>query len=257
MPAALITGASTGIGREVAHLAARDGHDLVLVARSGSQLERVADELRRKFSRKATIVPKDLTKPNASREIFDEIDGAGIEVDVLVNNAGFGLVGKFWELGEQEQVDMVQLNVAALTHMSRLFLPKLIRRRRGMIMNVSSTAAFQPGPLMSVYYASKSYVLSFSEAIHNEAKDFGVTVTCLCPGPTKTEFDKRAGTTNTKLFASGRVMSARRVAEIGWDGMKRGKPLVIAGGLNRTMAFLTRFAPIQFTASMARKMQET
>ena len=257
MPAALITGASTGIGREMAHIAAREGYDVVLVARSASQLEQVGNELRQKFASKVTILPRDLTKPNTPRQIFDDINSAGTELHVLVNNAGFGLVGRFWELGEQEQVDMVQLNVTALTDMCRLFLPKLTEQRRGRIMNVSSTAAFQPGPLMSVYYATKAYVLSFSEAIHNEAKDFGVTVTCLCPGPTKTEFDKRAGMSNTKLFSTGRVMSAQRVAEIGWAGMKRGKPLVIAGGLNRTMAFLTRFAPIDFTASMARKMQET
>jgi short-subunit dehydrogenase len=125
-----------------------------------------------------------------------------------------------------------------------------------MVLNVSSTAAFQPGPLMSVYYASKAYVLSFSEALHNEARDFGVTVTCLCPGPTQTEFDKRAGTTNTKLFKSRPPMSARKVAEMGWNGMRRGKPLVITGALNALVAFLTRFAPIQLTASMARRMQE-
>ncbi len=203
------------------------------------------------------VIARDLAQPEACREVLAAVEGAGIELEVLINNAGFGLVGKFWELDEREQVNMVQLNVTALTDLTRLFLPKLIQRRRGMIMNVSSTAAFQPGPLMSVYYATKAYVLSFSEAIHNETRDFGVTVTCLCPGPTQTEFDKRAGMAGTKLFANkGQVMSARRVAEIGWNGMKRGKPLVITGALNALMAFLTRFAPIQLTASMARKMQE-
>lgn len=257
MPTAVVTGASTGIGREFADLAARDGYDVVLVARAESVLQAVAADLRQKWKRNVTVIAKDLAHPEAPREIFDAVSDAGLEVEVLVNNAGFGLLGKFWELDEREQVDMVQLNVTALTHLTRLFLPQLIARRRGMIMNVASTAAFQPGPLMSVYYATKAYVVSFSEAIYNEAREYGVTVTCVCPGPTKTEFDKRARTSNTKLFASGHVMTARQVAEIGWKAMKRGKPLVVTGALNALTAFLTRFAPIQFTASMARKMQET
>jgi short-subunit dehydrogenase len=151
---------------------------------------------------------------------------------------------------------MLRLNIGALTDLSRLFLPGFIQRRRGGILNVASTAAFQPGPLMAVYYASKSYVVSLSEALYNEARDFGVTVTCLCPGPTRTEFDKRAGASATKLFASGRAMDAATVARVGWNAFKARKPLVIAGRLNATMAFLTRFAPIQFTASMARRFQE-
>jgi short-subunit dehydrogenase len=257
MPAAIITGASTGIGRELADLAAQDGYEVVLVARSESLLQNVAADLRYKWKKNVTVIAKDLAHPDAPREVFNTVSAAGMQIEVLVNNAGFGLLGKFWELDEREQIDMVQLNVTALTGLSRLFLPQMIERRRGMIMNVASTAAFQPGPLMSVYYATKAYVVSFSEAIHNEARDYGVTVTCLCPGPTKTEFDKRAGSSNAKLFSSGHVMTARQVAEIGWSAMKRGKPLVITGILNALTAFLTRFAPIQFTASMARKMQET
>lgn len=257
MPAALITGASTGIGREFADLAAADGYDVILVARSEPLLQSIAADIRHKFNRNVLVVPKNLVQPHGAREVFDAVRSAGVEVEVLVNNAGFGLLGKFWELDEREQVDMIQLNIAALTDLTRLFLPGLIERRQGKIMNVASTAAFQPGPLMAVYYATKSYVVSFSEAVHNEARDFGVTVTCLCPGPTQTEFDKRAGAGNTKLFSSRNIMSARKVAEIGWKGMKRGKPLVIAGTMNRLMAFLTRFAPIQLAASMARKMQET
>jgi short-subunit dehydrogenase len=256
MPA-LITGASTGIGRELADLAAADGNDLILVARSESTLQAVAADVRNKWNRNVTVIARDLGEPDAAREVFTTVSEAGLEVDVLVNNAGFGLLGKFWELEESEQIGMVQLNVTALTQLTRLFLPRMIERRRGKIMNVASTAAFQPGPLMSVYYASKAYVVSFSEAIHNETRDFGVTVTCVCPGPTRTEFDKRAGTSNAKLFSNGHVMSARQVAEISWKAMKRGKPLVIPGALNAVTAFLTRFAPIQFTASMARKMQET
>jgi len=256
MPTVLITGASTGIGRELADLAAADGYDLVLVARSETLLQNIALDLRHKFNRNVTVAAKNLGNPDGPREVFDAVVSAGIDVEVLINNAGFGLLGKFWEVDEHEQLNMIQLNIAAVTDLTRLFLPGFIARRRGRIMNVASTAAFQPGPLMSVYYATKAYVLSFSEAIHNEARDFGVTVTCLCPGPTDTEFSRRAQVTATKLFSGGNVMNARKVAEIGWNGMKRGKPLVIPGTLNRVMAFMTRFASRQLTASMARRMQE-
>ncbi len=257
MPAAVITGASTGIGREFAHLCARDGYDLVLVARSQPQLEALAADIRQTTGRTVHILPKDLSDAAAPRAVFDEVTGYGLPVEVLINNAGFGLVGRFWELDEAEQMRMIQLNVTALTDLTRLFLPNFIQRRRGRILNVASTAAFQPGPLMAVYYASKSYVVSFSEALHNEAREFGVTVTTLCPGPTKTEFDKRAGMAHSKLFRNGHVMDAATVATVGLRAMHSGKPLVIAGRLNAIMAFLTRFAPIQFTAAMARRFQES
>jgi short-subunit dehydrogenase len=256
MPAALVTGASTGIGRELAYLAADDGYDVALVARNSAPLEIVAADIERKTARKAHIFPIDLSLPNAARALIAHVAQAGLTIDVLINNAGFGLLGKFWDLPEDEQMQMVQLNIGALTQLTRLYLPDMIERRTGYILNVASTAAFQAGPLMSVYYASKSYVVSFSEAVHNEAKEFGVKVSCLCPGPTRTEFDKRAGMTNAKLFEHG-AMSAVEVARIGWDAMKEAKPLVVAGRLNATMAFLTRFAPRQMAASMARAMQET
>ncbi len=256
MPAILITGASSGIGREFAHVCARDGRDVVLVSRSPAPLENLASEIRQQTGRVAQFIAKDLSNAAAPQQLFDQLIRLGIEIEVLINNAGFGLVGRFWELGEAEQMEMLRLNIGALTHLSRLFLPGFIQRRRGGILNVASTAAFQPGPLMSVYYASKSYVVSFSEALYNEARDFDVTVSCLCPGPTRTEFDKRAGATATKLFSSGRAMDAATVARIGWNAYKGRKPLVIAGRQNAAMAFLTRFAPIQFTASMARRFQE-
>ncbi len=256
MPAALITGASTGIGREFAYICARDGYDLVITARSQPQLESLASEIRQRTGRSVHVIAKDLSDLAAPREVFDEVSRAGIYVDVLINNAGFGLVGRFWELDEVAEIEMIRLNIGALTHLTRLFLPGLIERRSGGILNVASTAAFQPGPLMAVYYATKSYVVSFSEAIHNEAREYGVTVTTLCPGPTRTEFDKRAGASATKLFKSGRTMDARSVAEIGWNGFKRGKSLVTAGRLNGLMAFLTRFASRQLAASMARRFSE-
>ncbi len=256
MPAAVITGASTGIGRDLAHLCARDGYDVILIARSQPQLEVVASEIRERTRRNVVVVPKDLSDPAAPGEVFEEISRSGATVEVLINNAGFGLLGRFWELDARQQVDMVQLNITALTELTRLFLPGFIDRRRGRILNVASTAAFQPGPLMSVYYASKSYVVSFSEAIHNEAREYGVTVTCLCPGPTRTEFQKRAGASEVELFNGKHVMDSATVAQIGFSAMKVGKPLVIAGRLNALMAFLTRFAPMQLTASMARRFQE-
>jgi uncharacterized protein len=256
MPTAVVTGASTGLGREFACLCAEDGYDVVLISRSSPQLEELAAQIRQITGLAARVIVKDLSIPHAPSEVFDELTSAGVQIEVLINNAGFGLVGRFWELDEEQQMQMVQLNVGALTHLTRLFLPGFVQRRRGRILNVASTAAFQPGPLMAVYYATKAYVISFSEAVHNEARDYGVTVTALCPGPTKTEFDKRAGSTKTKLFKSKNVMDAVEVAKIGMTAMKQGKPLVIAGRVNAAMAFLTRFAPRQFTASMARRFQE-
>src|SRR5689334_1241337 len=256
MPIALITGASTGLGREFARLCAHDGYDVVLISRSLQQLETLAAEIQRDTNRAVRVIEKDLSIPDAAREVFDELTSAGLQIELLINNAGFGLVGRFWQLSEEEQMQMIQLNVGALTHLTRLFLPGFVQRRRGYVLNVASTAAFQPGPLMAVYYATKAYVVSFSEALHNEVRDHGVTVTALCPGPTKTEFDKRAGGTGTKLFQGRNVMNASAVAQIGLVAMRAGKPLVIAGRINAVMAFLTRFAPRQFAASMARRFQE-
>lgn len=256
MPSALITGASTGIGRELAFIAAENGYDVVLVARTASSLQAVAAEVERKTSRKTHIFAADLSQPNAAHALVGDVMNEGINVDVLINNAGFGLVGKFWELPEDEQMQMVELNIGALTQLTRLCLPDMVERRTGYILNVASTAAFQPGPLMSVYYASKAYVLSFSEAVHNEVKDYGVKVCCLCPGPTRTEFGNRAGMTSAKLFQGGNVMGAAEVAQIGWNAMRAGKSLVVAGALNATMAFLTRFGPRQLMANAARSLQE-
>ncbi len=256
MAAALITGASTGLGRQFALLCAREGYDVILAARSVPQLESLATEIQSNTGKRAIVVGIDLSEPGAARTLYQEVVRSGMEVEVLINNAGFGLLGKFWELDADQESRMVHLNVTSLTDLTRLFLPGMIERRRGRILNLSSTAAFQPGPLMAVYYATKAYVISFSHAVHNEAKDFGVTVTCLCPGPTKTEFAERAKMDATKLFSSNMVMTAAEVAAIGMRGMKRGRPLVIAGRLNALGAFMTRFAPLWLTAAMARRVQE-
>jgi short-subunit dehydrogenase len=257
MPAALVTGASTGIGREYAYLCAENGYDVVLVARSESKLLALAADIHEKTGRQAYVFARDLSRPDGPSELFNDIVCTKIQVEVLINNAGFGLVGKVWELDAAEQMEMVQLNINALTMLSRYFLPDMIARKRGMILNVASTAAFQPGPLMAIYFASKSYVVSFSEALHNEARDFGVTVTCLCPGPTATEFDKRAKMTNSSLFKKENMMDAQTVAKIGWNAMKAGKPLVVAGRKNAALAFMTRFIPMHIAANLARKFQES
>jgi short-subunit dehydrogenase len=257
MPAALITGASTGIGKEYAYICAQEGYDVVLVARSEPKLQALAADIHEKTGCQAYVFARDLSRPTGPEELYNDIVCTKIPVEVLINNAGFGMVGKFWELDAGEQMEMVQLNMNALTVLSRLFLPSMISQKRGMILNVASTAAFQPGPLMAVYFATKSYVVSFSEALHNEAKDFGVSVTCLCPGPTATDFDKRAKMGESKLFKAGNIMDARSVAQIGWSAMKAGKPLVVAGRKNAALAFMTRFIPMHVAASLARKFQES
>ena len=230
---------------------------MVLVARAEAKLQALASDIHHKTGQQAYVFARDLSRPSGPAELFNDIVCTKIPVEVLINNAGFGMVGKFWELSADEQMEMVQLNMNALTMLSRYFLPTMIEQKRGMILNVASTAAFQPGPLMAIYFATKSYVVSLSEALHNEAKEFGVNVTCLCPGPTATEFDKRAKMSTSKLFKEGNIMDARTVAQIGWDAMKARKPLVVAGRKNAMLAFLTRFVPMHVAAGMARKFQES
>ena len=179
---ALITGASSGIGLDLARLFAKDGHDVVLVARSEGKLREIAAELERDFGMTAHVIVADLAKPDAPQTLVAQLP---VDVDVLVNNAGFGVLGPFVETDLAKELEMIQVNVVALTHLTKLLLPPMVARRRGRVLNVASTAAFQPGPLMAVYYATKAYVLSFSEAIADELRDSGVTVTALCPGPTE------------------------------------------------------------------------
>jgi uncharacterized protein len=261
MPLAVITGASTGIGRELAFECAKDGYDLVLVARSAPALESVAGEVKAKTGRASRLVALDLTEPGAPQNLFDSLASVQPEVEILMNNAGFGLVGFFHELDTAAQLNMIQLNVTVLTHLTRLFLPGFIARGAGgkqsYVLNVASTAAFQPGPLMAVYYATKAYVVSFSEALHNEVKDKRVTVTTLCPGATRTEFQSRAGLNASKLFSGRNVMDAATVASGGYRAMKAGRSLTISGTVNSLMAMSVRLVPRQFAASMARKFQES
>ena len=252
---ALITGASFGIGMELARIFARDGYNLVLVARSADKLRQLASELEKAHGTRSLILATDLTAPGAAAYVLDQTTRADITVDVLVNNAGFGQFGFFAENDLEECLKQIQLNITTLTHLTRLYLPGMIERKTGRILNVASTAAFQPGPLMAVYYATKAYVLHFSEAIANELKGTGVTATCLCPGATATEFHKRANMTHIQLLRFG-AMGARTVAGDGYRALMAGKPVVISGFKNWLLAQSVRFSPRQMVTAVARKLQE-
>ena len=251
---ALITGASGGIGYELAKLFAKDHHNLVLVARSAPKLTQFADELQRQFGVSAKAVPLDLTAGPAPQFLFDQLQREGIAVDFLVNNAGYGVLGEFAKIPLEDSLGQIQLNITALTHLTKLFLGSMIERRSGKIMNVASVAGFQPGPLMAVYYATKAYVILFSEALANELSSSGVTVTCLCPGATDTGFQGRAGVADSKLFKALRPMNAKAVARDGYRGMMAGKTLVISGFRNWLLAESVRFSPRKLVTAISSKV---
>jgi len=253
---ALITGASGGIGYELAKFFAKDQHNLVLVARSAPTLTQFANELARQFGVSAKAIPLDLTAAPAPQFLFDQLRRESIAVDILVNNAGYGVLGEFATIPLEENLGQVQLNIAALTHLTKLFLGPMLERHSGKIMNVASTAGFQPGPLMAVYYATKAYVISFSEALANELSGTGVTVTCLCPGVTDTGFQGRAGTENTRLFKTLRPMDAKTVARDGYRGLMSGKTLVISGFRNWLLAESLRVSPRKVVTAVSRKILE-
>ena len=248
---ALVTGASSGIGLELARLFAADGHDLVLVARDGRRLAAAARDLEERFRVTVRPIPRDLSNPIAPASLYDECG----EVDCLVNNAGFGHRGAFADEDPALLGEMLQVNVASLTQLTRLFLPAMVERGHGRILNVASTAAFQPGPLMAVYYASKAYVLSFSDAIRDELDGTGVTVTALCPGPTRTRFDARAEVSRNRITGS-RMMEPHEVAQAGYDGMMEGRAVVIPGKVNRLGAAGARLMPRSLAAGIARRIHE-
>jgi short-subunit dehydrogenase len=246
---ALVTGASSGIGRDLALQFAAGGYDLVVVARRAAALDDVVAEVTRVHGVSASAITADLAEPSAPREIYDRLHLAGTRIDVVVNNAGFGGGGAVAELPLDRQLEMIQVNVTALTALTRLFLPGMLERNQGGILNVGSTAGFQPGPMLAVYYATKAYVLSFTEALAEEVAGSGLRVSCLCPGPTSTEFAETAKMTNSNLFKRATMTSAD-VARIGYDGWTKGKVLVIPGFSNRQGVALVRFAP----RSMVRKI---
>lgn len=253
---ALITGASSGIGRELAHIHAENGGDLVIVARSEGKLIELKNQLESKYGVKVTVIAKDLTLANAPAEIYEEINTSGIEVQCLINNAGFGGRGKFHERPWEQDLAMIHLNVVALTALCRFFLPDFVKRNNGRILNVSSTASLMPGPLQAVYFATKAYVTSLSNALAEELHDTEVTVTALLPGATETEFARTSGMDKTSLFRT--TASAREVAQDGYDGMLAGKLDVISGLTfsQRMMNRVIPFTPKQLLLSQIRKMQE-
>lgn len=246
---AVVTGASGGLGLEFARLLARDGYDLALVARSQEKLESVARELRERHGASVQTVVLDLAQADAAGELVRRVP----RCDVLVNNAGFASNGRFDRLDESRIEEEVRLDVLTLTMLARKYLPAMIERRDGRMLNVASTAAFLPGPFMAVYYAAKAYVLSFSQALAEELRGSGVTVTALCPGPVATDFQRRAGVSFPRGLP---VASAEEVVREGYDGMMRGERLVIPGGANRLGAFMTRFAPKSIVLRQVRRMQE-
>jgi short-subunit dehydrogenase len=235
---------------------AAHGHNVVLVARSKERLVPLASELEAAHGIAAWVIPADLAVPTAPTEVYAEVERLGIAVDVLVNNAGFGTNGPFAETELTDELQMLQVNVVALTHLTKLFLREMLARGSGRIMNVASTAAFQPGPYMAVYYATKAYVLSFSEALAAELQGSGVTVTALCPGPTTTEFQQRAQMQDTRLMHSPLLMDAATVARVGYRGLMAGKTIVIPGIANRLLSFSVRLVPRAVVRQVTRRLNE-
>ncbi len=242
-PVTLITGASSGIGAELAHVFAEHGHELVLTARREAELEALAGAIAASRHAKPLVLPLDLAQRDAGARLAAALAANGVEPDNVVNNAGFGLAGNAAALDRDDQLAMIDVNVRALTELSLAFADSLVRHRGG-ILNVASIAGFLPGPGMAAYYASKAYVLSFSEALHEELKKSGVRVTVLCPGPVATGFQARAGLRPGGIGEGGLLaLPARRVAEIGYDGLARGKRVVVAGLANRLAVFFMGLVP--------------
>ncbi|HYL93383.1 MAG TPA: SDR family oxidoreductase [Alphaproteobacteria bacterium] len=246
----LITGASSGIGLDLAKIFAANKFEVILTARSQARLDALARQLEKEHGVYAHVIVADLAEPEGPHQIFSEVTRRGLPVHNLVNNAGFGAYGEFRRTRLKDELQMVQVNISALTHLTKLALPGMLERNSGRIMNVASTAGFQPGPLMAVYYATKAYVISFSEAIANELKRTGVTVTCLCPGATVTDFAARAKMENSRLFKLG-AMSSPAVAWAGYKGMMKGKTLVVPGVKNKLLAQSVRFSPRKMVTAIA------
>lgn len=257
MPTVLVTGASGGIGEELAKLFASKGNDLVLVARSGDKLARLAESLGSAHQVRVETLTLDLATAASAGQLRSFLESKKLEIEILVNNAGYGTFGPFAESDLDDELGQIQLNVTTLTQLTRILLPGMLKRGKGRILNVASTAAFQPGPFMAVYYATKAYVLSFSEALANELKGTGVTVTCLCPGPTKTGFNARAKLGGGGMLAKDSVlMDAATVARKGYAGLMKGRRLVIPGVLNQLLAHSTRLGSRGLSASVVRRIMD-
>lgn len=256
MAIALITGASNGIGLELAKIHASKGDHLILVARNGTKLNELKQQWEKQYKVVVHTIEKDLSKPNAAKEVYDETNAKGLQVDYLINNAGFGDFGLFYETDWNKELQMINLNITTLTQFTKLYLQDMVKRKSGKIMNVASTAAFQSGPTMAVYYATKAYVLSFSEAIDNEVRDKGVTVTALCPGATESGFQAAAAMEESALVKGRKLPTSQEVAEYGYKSMLNGKTVAIHGLMNYIMANSVRFLPRSIVVKVTRKIQD-
>ena len=251
LKAALVTGASSGIGREFGRELATHGHNLVLAARTIDRLRELAGGLEQQYGVTAIPIRADLAAPNSAQELYAEVQRRQIDVNILVNNAGFNVYGPFTETNHADELGLLQVNLVALVSLTKLFVPDMVRRGYGRVLNLGSTGSFAPAPFDSLYAASKAFVLSFSEAIGEELRGTGVTVTTLCPGPTKTEFAERAGMTDVKIF-SGQLTRPQEVASVGYKAMMAGQATVIVGLANRLTVWSMRFSPRSVVTKVAK-----
>jgi short-subunit dehydrogenase len=256
METVLITGASSGIGLHLAHEFASHGHPLVLVAPVESELETVAWQVRKDFSVPVRVVAKDLEQPGSAWEIFEELRHASLPVQILVNNAGKGFRGKSWELPLENDLATIWLNIEAPLRLTKLFLPPMIERGSGRILNTASIAGFEPGPMLNVYHASKAFLLSWSEALAVELEGTGVTVTALCPGPTDTDFFPKAHMENVRGFHQGQLMAPQEVARAGYEALMKGEIFIVPGSMNKAMVAARRVLPVATQARMNQKFYE-
>lgn len=256
MATALITGASNGIGLELAKVHAAKGGDLVLVARNKAKLDELKSTLENEYKVKVYTIGKDLSATNAANEVYNETIHQNIQIDYLINNAGFGEFGLFTDTDWNKELQMINLNITTLTAFTKLYLQDMVKRRSGKIMNVASTAAFQSGPTMAVYFATKAYVLSFSEAVNNEVSDKGVTITTLCPGATESGFQAAAAMEESRLVKGRKLPSSEEVAQYGYAAMMKGKTVAIHGLMNWILANSVRFTPRSIVVKITRKIQD-
>jgi len=252
----LITGSSSGIGLEMARQFAMRGHPLILTARIQSELDNVARELESTHRVEVDTIAGNLQEPGACEAIADAVRQSGKEVNILVNNAGLGQRGNFWEYAMDRDEAMLHVNIEAVVRLTKLFLPQMIERKTGRILNTASVAGFEPGPLLAVYHATKAFVLSFTEALRIELEDKRVSVTALCPGATDTDFFPKASMQQTKAFQKTKVMAPQEVAEIAYRALMRGDPICVVGGMNTAMVFARRFMPIPAQARLSKKLYE-